>query len=106
MTKPKITPAVLVDAWFVVAVMGKKQSASTVHGWNNLVDMVENVFYGDKPNLQDRVVVVKDLSNWSDWVPDFAVMPFHKMTQNTDNTLYVEIFRITDTKNLHKETIQ
>lgn len=106
MSKDKITPAILVDAWFCVAVMGKTQGASTVKGWNDLVDTIERIFYGDKPSLQDRVVTVKDLSNWADWVPDFSGMPFHKMTQNANNTVYVEIFRITDARNLHKETVQ
>ena len=102
----KLTPAALVDAWFFVAVMGKKQSGQTVYGWNDLVGAVECAFYGDKPSLQDRVVIVKDLSNWADWVPDFAGIPFHKMTQNSDNSLFVEIFRVTDARNLHKETVQ
>lgn len=98
---PKIpTPTALVNDNFCVAVMGMKQSAVIVHGWDNLVDTVEKSFYGDKPNLQDRVVVVKDLSNWKDWVMDREGTPFHKMTQNADGTIYVEIFRLTSKENI------
>ena len=95
-----MTPTMFNDALFCIAIMGKDQSAKIVRGWNDLVDSVERAFYGEKPTLQDRVVIVKELSNWADWVPDFSGVPFQKMTQNSDNSVFCEIIRITDASNV------
>lgn len=101
-----ITPTRLKGAWFCVAIMGKTQNSMLVQGWDDLVSVVEKAFYGDKPSLQDRVAIVRELSNWADWVPDFSGLPFHKMTQNDDSTTFCEIFRIIDARNLPKEATQ
>lgn len=108
MEAPKITPALFKETHFCVAVMGRKQGAIVVNGWNDLIAEVEKIFYGYKPSLQDRVVIVKDLSNWVEWVPDRLGVPFHKMTQTDDDKTFVEIFRITHAHILTKptETVQ